>query len=279
MRTGCPLLVYFAIACGGTQASLPAPSSPPVIKPSSAVSWTFNYTPGALQYQISRSAAIEGQSDSGGNREISTNTTHELITLTPAGDSGIGFTAIVDTFSSTTQGLIGPVQSVQLPVQVSGIFSDNGLAIRGDRSNDKCNPVSSTLISDLHNLLIRFPSQLSQGLAWQDSVSTTGCQASIPTSSRMIRSYVVLGESVYENRPVIVVQRTDTIQAEGEGAQQQHSLKLNAGGTGRTIYYLDPKDGYVVHLTADQQLILTITTSSKTHQFQQSARQDFTLGR
>jgi hypothetical protein len=281
-RTHWTLLVYFTIACSSTRASLPAlpaPSLPPVINPSSTVSWTFSYSPGTAQYQISRSAAIEGRSDSSSSREISTNITRELITLTPAADSGIGFTAVVDTFSSTTQGLIGPVQPVQLPIQVSGILADSGLIIRGDRNNDKCNPVSSAVASDLHNLLTRFPVQLSQGLVWRDSVSTSGCQATIPTSSRTIRSYVVLGESAHEGRPVVVIQRTDTIQAEGEGAQQQHPIKLNAGGTGRAIYYLDTTGGYVVRLTSDQELVLTIITSSKAYQFKQSSRQDFRLTR
>jgi hypothetical protein len=258
---------------------LPAPNSPPVINPSSTISWAFDYTPGALQYDISRSAAIEGQSDSGSNREISTNVTRELITLTSAGDSGISFTAIVDTYSSTTQGLIGPVKTVQLPVQVSGKFADSGITIRNDGSSEKCNPVSSTIVSDLHNLLTRFPALLSQGMIWKDSASTSGCQASIQTTSRTIRSYVVLGESTYESRPVVVVQRTDTIHAEGEGAQQQHAVRLNAGGTGKAIYYLDTKDGYIVRLTADQEMILTITASGKAHQFKQNSRQDFRLAR
>lgn len=280
-KTGCPMLVYFAIACSavrGSSPGLPAPSSPPVINPSSAISWAFNYAPGALQYQISRSAAIDGQSNSGSDREISTNVTRELITLTSAGDSGISFTAIVDTFSSTTQGLIGPVKTVQLPVQVSGIFADSGLTIN-DGTSEKCNPVSSTILSDLHNLLTRFPARLSQGLTWKDSVGTTGCQAGIQTTSRTIRSYVVLGESIYESQPVLVVQRTDTIQAEGEGAQQQHAVKLNAGGTGKAIYYLDTKNSYVLRLTADQELTLTITASGSAHQFKQSSRQDFRLAR
>ncbi len=230
-----------------------------------------------MRYQISRSAAIESQSDSGSNREISTNITRELVTLTLAGDSGIGFTAVVDTFSSTTQGLIGPVQPMQLPVQVSGIFADSGFTITSTVNSDKCNPVSSAIVSDLHNLLTRFPAPLSRGLVWQDSVSATGCQAAIPTTSRITRSYVVSGESIYEGRPILVVQRTDTIQAQGEGAQRQHPVKLSAAGTGNAIYYLDTRDGHVVRLTADQELILTVTTSSKAYQFKQSSRQDFRL--
>jgi len=230
-----------------------------------------------MQYQISRSAAIEAQAGSDSGREISTNITHELITLVPAGDSGIGFSAIVDAFSSTTQGRIGAVQPMQLPVELSGIFAGDSLAIKTNSNNDRCNPVGSALLSDLHNLLIRFPAHLTQGLAWQDSISTTGCQAGIPTISRLFRSYVVSGEAVYEGLPVLLIQRSDSVQAHGEGAQQQHLLKLDAGGTGNAIYYLDMKDGRVIRLTAAHELSLTITASTKPHHFKQSSAQDFRL--
>lgn len=281
-RTGWTFLVYFLIGCSMTRTSPPSsptPTLPPVsvVTPLSAGFWTFNYALGVIRYQISRSAVIESQSDSGSSREIPTNTTHELITLTSAGDSGIAFTAVVDTFSTTTQGLIGPVQPIQLPVQVTGIFTGHNLTISSDSSTDRCNPINSAIVSDLHNLLTQFPIQLSQGLAWQDSVSTTGCQAAIPTISRTIRSYVVSGEAIYNSRPVLLVQRSDTIQAHGEGAQQQHPLRLDASGTGNAVYYLDTRDGRVVRLTAGQELNLTITTSSRAYQFKQSSRQDFRL--
>jgi hypothetical protein len=207
---------------------------------------------------------------------VSTNITHELITLTPA-DSGISLTAVVDTFTTTTQGLIGPVHPVQLPVQVEGVFADGKLAIKTDSSTGKCNPISSALISDLHNLLTGFPAQLSQGQAWQDSVSASGCQAAIPTTSRIIRSYVVSGEAIFESRSVLLIQRSDSIQGHGEGAQQQHRLTLDATGTGNAIYYLDTKDGHIVRLTTEQELNLTITTSVGPRQFKQSSRQDFRL--
>jgi hypothetical protein len=279
-RTGWTLLLYFTVGCAAARSSppaLPAPSAPPIINPSSIGSWSFNYAPGVARYQISRSAAIEGQTDSGSNREISTNVTRELVTLTPAGDGAISFAAVIDAFASTTQGLIGPVQPTQLPVQVSGIFADSGFAITADGSSNKCNPVSSAVVSDLHNLLTRFPAPLSRGLVWKDSVSTAGCQAGIPTTSRIIRSFVVSGESIHEGQPVLVVQRTDTIQAQGEGAQAQHSVKLNAGGTGNAIYYLDTRNGRLVRLTTGQEMTLTVTASGKAHQFRQSTQQDFRL--
>ena len=282
-RTGWLCLAYLLIGCSSTRTSPPAapipiPPVPPVLISPSASSWSFSHAFGTMRYQISRSAAIESRSDSGSTREISTNITNELITLTSAADSGITFTAVLDTFSTTTQGLIGPVQPIQLPVQVTGAFTGQTLTISSDSSTSKkCDPISSALASDLHNLLIRLPAHLSQGLAWQDSVDTAGCQAGIPTTSHTKRSYVVSGEAIYEERSVLLIQRSDTIQAHGEGAQQQHPLKLDAGGTGSAVYYLDTKDGRVVRVTAGQELTLTITTSGKAHQFRQSSRQDFRL--
>jgi hypothetical protein len=276
--TGWLVLSYLLIGCS-TRTSprvLPAPALPPTLATSPSISWTFNHAAGAARYQISRSAAIESRPDSGSNREVTTNTTYEIITLTPAGESGIEFTAVVDRFSTTTQGLIGPVQPTHVPVQVSGVFTGNALTISSD-STDKCDPVSSALRSDLHNLLTRFPPQLSRGLFWQDSVAVSGCQAGITTAFRTIRSYIVLGEAIYENQPVLLVQRSDTIRAHGEGAQQQHRLRLDAEGTGSAVYYLDTKDGRIVRLTAGQELNLTVGTSGKPYQFRQSSRQDFRL--
>lgn len=280
-RTGWISVVSVLIGCSGTRTSPPAAPTPtlpppPIVSVPSAGSWTFNYAPGALRYQISRTAEIEILSDSANNRQASTNITNELITLTPA-DSGISFTAVADTFSTTTQGMIGPAQPVQLPIQVEGVFAGNKLTIKTDSSTAKCNPVSSALVSDLHNLLTSFPARLSQGQVWQDSVIASGCQAAVPTTSRMIRSYLVTGEAFYEGRPVLLVQRSDSIQGHGEGAQQQHRLTLDASGTGNTIYYLDTKDGRIVRLTAEQNLTLTVTTSVGARQFRQNSKQDFRL--
>jgi len=283
MRRRAPRLlpVYLVIACSiacSTRTSprvLPAPALPPTVTTSPSAVWTFNLTPGAAHYRISRSAAIT-RSDSVGSHEVTTNITHEVITLAPAGDSAIDFTAVIDTFSTTTQGLIGSVQPIHIPVQLSGVFAGNSLTINSD-SIDSCSPVSSALLSDLHGILTRFPPRLFRGLFWQDSLAVSGCQAGIPTTSRTIRTYIVLGEAIYENQSVVLIQRADTIRAHGEGAQQQHRLTLEAEGTGNAVYYLDTKDGRLVRLTADQELSLTVRTSGKLYQFRQSSRQDFRL--
>ncbi len=251
----------------------PLPSLPNPVA-SGASTWTINRASGAISYQISRSAAIESQSDSNPHREISTNATHERITLDIAGDTTL-VTAIIDTSSTITQGTIGPVQPVQLPVQLSGLQIGNSLAISTDSATERCNPVSSGLSADLHNLLVAFPIQLSQESGWRDSLELSTCQGMIPTTVHIARSYVVSGQSIYQGLPVIVVQRRDSINAHGEGAQQQHRVTLDASGIGNATYYLDPQDGFILRLNTLQNLDLVITTSGKIHRFRENSTQSF----
>lgn len=278
------LLAYLSAACAASTVPqpgqpIPSPSSPnPAPIPSAVGPSTFNYASGAIAYQIARSAGIESQSDSGSHREISTNATHELLTLELAGDT-IHFTAIIDTFSTATQGAIGPVQSVPLPVQLSGTLIGDSLIISGDSITEKCNPVSSTLSADLHSLLVHFPAHLFQGGSWRDSVELTACQGMIPTTAHISRSYIVSGESAYQGEPVLLIQRTDSIHAHGEGAQQQHRVTLDVSGTGNAIYNISPKDGRIVHINTGQDLDLAITASGKIHHFKQSSKQEFNFVR
>jgi len=168
---------------------------------------------------------------------------------------------------------------VQLPVQLLGSFAGDSLIISADSVTDKCNPVRSALSADLHNLFVRFPAQLLQGTRWRDSVDLQTCQGMIPTAAHITRWYVVSGETEYQGNPVLVVQRTDSIRAHGEGAQQQHRLTLDATGTGNAIYYLSPRDGRIVRLNTGQDLDLAITTSGRIHRFKENSKQDFGYSR
>ena len=273
----------FTVACAASTVQrpgrpIPIPSLPsPVPLPPSGASWTFSYTPGPLSYQVLRNATIESL-DSGSRREISTNVTHESVDLESAGDT-IHFTAIVDIFSTVTQGAIGPVQPVQLPVQILGSLVSDSLIFSNDSTTGKCSPVSSALSADLHNLLIRFPSQLSQASRWRDSLELTSCQGMISTTAQIVRTFLVSGETQYEGSPVLVIQRTDTIRAHGEGAQQQHRVTIDANGTGTAMYYLSTRDGRIVRLNSGQDLNLVIGASGSVHRFKQQSKQDFSYRR
>jgi hypothetical protein len=278
-------LCGFAVACGGARSSPPpaAPSPVPVTPaaqpaapavPSTGIS-TFKYASGAVRYRISRIATIESAApDSEAHHEVSTNITSEILTLEPV-ETSTNFTALVDTSTTTTQGLIGSVQPVQLPVQLTGSFTDSSLTINPENISSKCNTVSSLLAADLRNLLIAFPERLSTGVAWKDSTDVQGCQAGVPTSTHVSRSFIVSGDASYDSRPVLVVLRSDTTRARGEGGLQQHRVSIDAAGTGTALYYLDPVSGRVVRLSVDQLLDIGVTASGKRSRFKQNSKQEF----
>jgi hypothetical protein len=85
----------------------------------------------------------------------------------------------------------------------------------------------------------------------------------------------VSGQTEYQGYPVFVVQRSDVIQARGEGTQQQHLVELVASGTGNATYYVSVKGGQIMRLTIGQELNLTITASGKANRFAQISKQDF----
>lgn len=278
--------IVFSVACTTTRsspppASIPAPTPPtgqvalPVIPGTRA--WSFRYQPGIAGYQVARSATIT-RLDTVGNAELSTNTSHESVTLDST-DLGAAFVGVVDAFTTTTQGLIGSAQPVQLPVQVSGSFTPGGLTINSQTPGEKCNPVHSVLFADLYNLLVPFPQQLSPGLSWTDSVEVQGCPAGIPTLSHTTRIFTVAGEVAYDGRSAIMVQRVDTTRAQGEGGLQQHRVSIDAHGTGTAVYYLDVATGRIMHLTTSQTLLLGVIASSRQYQLKQDSKQEFGIVR
>lgn len=276
-------LIVFSLGCTSTRSPQPAVPQPvtaiPVPAATAPSSWTFNLAPGAMAYRISRSGVVENRSDSAIRREISANSSHETITLEQTGDT-IGFTATVDSFSTTSQGITTPPQqTTTLPFQLSGHFAGDTIQISSAALSDQCFPVATALITDIHNLLPRFPQSLSTTSRWNDSTNSVGCQGSIPIRSQVSHSFSVVGETSYENSHVLVIQRADTIHAEGEGAQQQHRVLVTATGTGNAMYYLDPGTGHVVHLTVSQDVDLTVTASGRVNHFRQNAKQEFTLVR
>jgi hypothetical protein len=206
----------------------------------------------------------------------SSNATRELLSFV-SDTQGTSIVAVADSFTST-----GPQSNhpVQLPAHISGLFADHILTITSDSSDTgPCSPIHSLLTTDLRNLVIPLPDSLTPELAWNDSVSFTGCQVGIPTSTTVARSFRVKGQVLYEGHPVLEILRTDNARLEGEGGLEQHSLSMHAAGTGTASYYLDVNTGQVVRLTTDQALDVVVVTLSNTSHFRQNSKQEFLLSR
>lgn len=278
------LLLGFLLACASATrnpapgSSAPVPTTPDEAgqAPPAATTWSFSYLAGVSSYRVEREASIQNQSDSGTVQQETSNLTHELLTLERIGDT-VQFTITADTFATSIRNSAVPTQVPTLPSSLAGVWTNDSLLIIADSLAATCNPVESALASDLHNLLVSFPSQLSRAMAWSDSVRLDGCQGGIPTIAQIKRYYRVSGDTVYEGSRLVIVDRTDAILAKGDGAQQQHRLLLSAIGSGSGRYYLDPVTGRVARLSTTQDIGLTITASGKSHNFRQRLKQEFVL--
>lgn len=273
------ILILLATACaaGGRVTTASSPPLPePIIQPTNRGPWTFSYRSDTLRYQVNRTATIEGQGDSTPHREISTNTTHEILSLVVLGDT-VRYTAVVDSFSTASQGLIGTIQPATSPVRVSGIVDSLGLNMDSTATDEQCNPVQSSLESDVRNLLISLPPQLSSSASWRDSTITTACLGSVPAKAIIIRRFIVVGATSYGDESVVAVERTDTISAQGEGRQLQHQLHIEINGTGSATYYISTEQNRLVHLATSEDLFFVVRSASRTDRLRESAKEEFAL--
>ena len=191
--------------------------------------------------------------------------------LTMDGDT-VHYTATADSFATASQGQIGNVQQVSLPVQTSGII---GFSAAVDSAVSSCDPVQAALETDVRNLLVAFPQQLTPAQIWRDSVVRLGCYGSIPMRATVVRTFAVIGRTSINGQSAVAIQRTDSITAHGEGRQQQHQLVVDASGTGSATYYLIPDIGRVLRLTTSQDLDFAIRASGRTNRFRESAKEEF----
>lgn len=251
----------------------PRGTAPTPVPTSSAGPWSFSPATGTRAYRVSRNASIEGVTDSAVRREAVSNLTHEILTLEQAGEE-MSFRAVVDTFAVVTQGPIEPAQIVPLPIQLTGSLGMGGVRVESPPT-DSCDAIRATVATDIHNLLAPMPSQLTRGAVWRDVITTSGCQAGIPTTAVTRRIFTVAGEVNHSGRPLLLVQRVDSVDARGEGAYGQHRMKVEGSGAGTALYYLDTASGEVSQLTTNQRIRISVTTSGRLHSFTQTMNQDF----
>lgn len=281
-RWFCSFLVAFTSGCGATRPEprgvpeMPRPVAVPV-PVSSPGPWAFAPAAGTRAYRIWRTASIEGVADSVPRREVVSNFTRQILTLERIG-AELGFKAVIDTFTPATQGVIGPAQAVELPIQLIGKADAGGVHIESPPSGS-CDATRAIAATDLYNLLAPFPPELAKGAVWRDSVIVSGCQAGIPTTATTTRTFTVSGEVNHAGRSLLLVRRADSVNARGEGAYGQHRMTVEGAGSGSAFYYLDTTSGEVFQLTTNQRSRITVTTSGRRHSFTQTTSQDFVRGR
>jgi len=99
----------------------------------------------------------------------------------------------------------------------------------------------------------------------------------IPLKAVVIRRFSVVGAAEYDGKNTILIQRTDSISAHGEGRQQQHQLIVDVAGTGSATYHLSLEKSSVISLTTSQDLDFAVRASGRTSRFRETAKEEFSL--
>ena len=276
------IVILLALGCAGRQVPSPSPTVPSAERANVSMDsgpWNFAYRSDTLSYQINRSAAIETQTDSGARHEVTTNASHEVLSLTITDDT-IRYTATVDTFSTTTQDLIGTVPpTTPLPLEISGVLDPTTPQLDSSALVQSCDPVLSSLQRDVRNLLISFPARFAIGSSWHDSTTSAVCYGTVPLTATVVRKFSVVGRTSYNGASTVAIQRIDSITAHGEGRQQQHRVVVDVSGTGTAMYYLSSEQSSVLHLITNQDLEFVIQISPRMRRFHESAKEEYSLVR
>lgn len=132
----------------------------------------------------------------------------------------------------------------------------------------KCDEINALIIR-ARDLIPQIPTNLKAGMTWTDSTTTEGCRGSIPTLSTVVRLYQVVGDTLFNDEPALLIRKTETISAKGEGNEGQHRVQMTATGSGTANLYFNILAGSFLGMTGTQTTDLTITASGRTSKFLQ----------
>jgi hypothetical protein len=215
-------------------ATTPATPATPLPAVPHSGAWKFTYAPGTYIYTLTTDATVASLSDTTQKRQIPELSQQAMLTMSAIGD-------------------------LQVINPVSGTSS-------------ACD-IASALITRAQQLIPKIPDHFAVGSHWRDSTITSGCRGMIPATSQVISNYTVVGDTTFANAAVVWIHRTDSLTANGEGAEGQHRILMTATGTGATDLFFSTTRGMFVGSSDLQTSIVNVTTSGRLTQFLQYVKE------
>jgi hypothetical protein len=200
--------------------------------------WRFTPAAGTYTYTLVTEAQIAPATDTTQLRSVPVMTQQVIVNVTPAGD----------------------VQLVDPPAPTSGACD-----------------AAAVLATRAQALVPRIPAALTVGATWNDSTTADGCRGPIPSTTRTLRTYTVIGDTTYAGVPALQIHRADVIDAHGQGAEGQHDVTLSATGTGTVELFFDTTSGRFLGSDGTQTTAVDVGASGRTTRFIQHVHEHATL--
>lgn len=255
----------------------PQPAETPALS-ASKTSWSFRPDPTFRSYTSISHTSLEATSDSGIIRDtVSTKvrfTAAINTTEIPAAIAGTVEELSIDGGSrigSSDTGLIS------LPLPFKGTVNQGVVFVETNAQSAAgvpCQNPASSIITSIQNLVFLRPSELSKGKTWSDSTSTIACHGSLPVQVSTVHTYRVIGEVSSLEKQVVLIERTDRISVNGDGAQGQHRIFIKGFGSGSGKLHLDPVTGSTMASENESRSSITVRSSGQDLQFVQITRQN-----
>lgn len=254
----CALIVMGAGACArpvpmegpypdrGVDEETRAPEKEPGKDVSKAV-WHIGYAEGELTYDFKTDAQVA-----------------MIDSSTQEGEDDADFRSVPSSFNSAILGISnGEVVVLDPP----------------EPESRNCDEVRS-LITRAKNalpVLRSIPEEVTVGSRWSDSVTSTGCRGNIPMKSTAVRNYEVVGDTANDTSVLLIIRRTEVIEASGEGSEDQHRIFIDAKGGSVGTLYFDVNAGVFTQILTTQTTRVNITASGRTSNFLQKVSEVIAL--
>lgn len=164
----------------------------------------------------------------------------------------------------------------RLPVSFTGTYDGISINVRRadvPASSFTCSDTLASYLNILYSQINTIPSVLERGMSWQDSLTGSSCQGSIPITVRIIRHYRAVGETSTGTEPGLLVNRTDSSRTMGEGADGQHRITINTLGVAEVSLLLDPRTARVLRTDRHQTTQVLTKISGQDLQFTQTSKE------
>jgi len=148
------------------------------------------------------------------------------------------------------------------------------VSIKNPEVTDSCSPSISSILDDLHTLIISYPLRLARGFTWKDSTLVNTCTTDgIVTKRKTTQSFRVVGEKVFNTTRGLLLQRLDSTHISGDGSEHNHQIHIEGTGTGIANIYINPITTAALGAELVEKLEIAVTNSGKTRHFIQDIRQ------
>ena len=241
--------------------------------------WSFHRGSTTMSYHLVSTTTIRTEPDTSQLRDTITVSMSFSLAIDTAGLNISGILNQAATYTGIRENAT-PVLSLPTPVTFAGSISQAGIDLHPSALTSAeipCSGLTDTWLTRVKLLLDSIPSTVQIGMSWRDSTNLQVCQGSIPIELFLIRHYRVAGETTKLGQQVVLIERSDSTQAIGQGIQGQHQVSIESRGEGGASLFLDIRTGSLITSDYQHSSTVIIRTSGSDHTFRQQTGEKVSL--